>query len=375
MRNPKKGTETTKAQTGRKRTRQGDAKTIVRPTQPIPLEAWKHAADGPGVAYAYNWDGVMKTVERLAVTESKDYTYVHLAEGDGKLDHWVESEKLSNDRLTSDTPTRSTSSSSRSRQVRRVDHIVFGDMIIPAWYSSPYPAALNADLMANGGRLFVCDVCLKYTTSAAQMTRHRGELGNCLGNGPLRGIHHPPGSQIYAHNGWSLWDVDGGAAQEPHLEEEFMMWEHSSIVGHAPPAGSLAILEHAGRLRFCNNLCLLTRLFLDTKLNRYGTNPFRFFVLTEEKNGRHMVRGMFSREKGHHKNNLSSSLAITAGSLAFRRVRFNNMCLLTRLFLDTKLNRYGANPFRFFVLIEEKNGRHMVRGVFSREKGHHKNNL
>ena len=46
---------------------------------------------------------------------------------------------------------------------------------------------------------------------------------------------------------------------------------------------------------YCQNLCLLAKLFLDHKTLYYDVEPFLFYVLTEvDRNGAHMV-GYFSK--------------------------------------------------------------------------------
>ena len=48
---------------------------------------------------------------------------------------------------------------------------------------------------------------------------------------------------------------------------------------------------------FCENLCLLAKLFLDHKTLYYDVEPFLFYIITEvDSNGAHMV-GYFSKEK------------------------------------------------------------------------------
>eukprot|EP01061_Rhynchopus_euleeides_P008113 TRINITY_DN17156_c0_g2_i2.p1 TRINITY_DN17156_c0_g2~~TRINITY_DN17156_c0_g2_i2.p1 ORF type:complete len:323 (+),score=82.14 TRINITY_DN17156_c0_g2_i2:259-1227(+) len=173
--------------------------------------------------------------------------------------------------------------------VRRVDHIVLGRLVIPAWYESPFPAELNADLQANGGRLYVCEVCLKYTTRADVFAQH-AQAPTC-GCGTAG---HPPGHEIYASNGWSVWDVDGDSPSAG------LMQAMDEV-----PQCAVALEGAFSCARYCHAATLVARLFLSSKVNRYGTAPFRFFILTEVVGQRHCFRGMFSREKDHTRNNLS----------------------------------------------------------------------
>merc|ERR1712109_302884 len=73
---------------------------------------------------------------------------------------------------------------------------------------------------------------------------------------------HPPGREIYRHQDLSVWEVDGNQATI-----------------------------------YCQNLCLLVKLFLDHKTLYYDVEPFLFYVLTRnDKHGSHLV-GYFSKEK------------------------------------------------------------------------------
>ena len=66
---------------------------------------------------------------------------------------------------------------------------------------------------------------------------------------------------------------------------------------------------------YCENLCLISKLFLDHKTLRYDCSPFRYYVLCEPRSGVnsefsfHIV-GYFSKEKGIVENNLSCILVL-----------------------------------------------------------------
>ena len=73
---------------------------------------------------------------------------------------------------------------------------------------------------------------------------------------------HPPGDEIYRSDNISVFEVDGQRARN-----------------------------------FCQNLCLLAKLFLDHKTLYYDVDPFLFYVLTEwDEQGCHPV-AYFSKEK------------------------------------------------------------------------------
>lgn len=101
-------------------------------------------------------------------------------------------------------------------------------------------------------KLFLCEFCLKYTKSKAVLERHQDK---CT-------WRHPPGTEIYRCSDLSVFEVDGNVNK-----------------------------------LYCQNLCLLAKLFLDHKTLYYDVEPFLFYVLTKnDKKGCHLV-GYFSKEK------------------------------------------------------------------------------
>ncbi|XP_035668811.1 histone acetyltransferase KAT6B-like isoform X2 [Branchiostoma floridae] len=125
--------------------------------------------------------------------------------------------------------------------------IEFGRHEIHTWYSSPYPQEY-----ARLPKLFLCEFCLKYMKSRSILKRH---VIKC-------GWHHPPANEIYRKNNLSVFEVDGNVNKI-----------------------------------YCQNLCLLAKLFLDHKTLYYDVEPFLFYVLTfNDKKGCHLV-GYFSKEK------------------------------------------------------------------------------
>ncbi|XP_044153385.1 histone acetyltransferase KAT6B isoform X2 [Bufo gargarizans] len=125
--------------------------------------------------------------------------------------------------------------------------IEFGKYEIQTWYSSPYPQEY-----ARLPKLYLCEFCLKYMKSKTILLRH---LKKC-------GWFHPPASEIYRKDDLSVFEVDGNISKI-----------------------------------YCQNLCLLAKLFLDHKTLYYDVEPFLFYVLTKnDKKGCHLV-GYFSKEK------------------------------------------------------------------------------
>ena len=125
--------------------------------------------------------------------------------------------------------------------------IEFGRFEIKTWYSSPYPQEY-----ATLQKLYICEFCLQYLKSRSLLKRHRTK---CT-------WFHPPANEIYRKGDLSIFEVDG---------------QVSKI--------------------YCQNLCLLAKLFLDHKTLYYDVEPFLFYVLTKnDKKGCHFV-GYFSKEK------------------------------------------------------------------------------
>lgn len=89
-------------------------------------------------------------------------------------------------------------------------------------------------------------------------------------------MRQPPGKEIYRKVTLSVYEVDG---------KEFKI--------------------------YCQNLCLLAKLFLDHKTLFFDVEPFMFYILCEvDKFGAHIV-GYFSKEKDSPDgNNLACILTL-----------------------------------------------------------------
>nr|XP_039253674.1 histone acetyltransferase KAT8-like [Styela clava]XP_039253675.1 histone acetyltransferase KAT8-like [Styela clava]XP_039253676.1 histone acetyltransferase KAT8-like [Styela clava] len=132
-------------------------------------------------------------------------------------------------------------------KVKYIDRIHMGKYEIEAWYFSPYP-----DEYGKQPKLYICEYCLKYMKFEKTYRRH---LGECE-------WRQPPGKEIYRRGNISVYEADGK--------------EHKI---------------------YCQNLCLLAKLFLDHKTLYFDVEPFLFYILTEvDQYGAHVV-GYFSKEK------------------------------------------------------------------------------
>jgi len=136
-------------------------------------------------------------------------------------------------------------------KVKNIGTIQLGRWEIDTWYFSPYPDEYCCDT------LYVCEYTLKYMKKKSALERHKRKCR----------LRHPPGDEIYRNGNLSVWEVDG---------------RHQKI--------------------YCQNLCLLAKLFLDHKTLYYDVEPFLFYVLTEvDEHGAHLV-GYFSKEKASPEN-------------------------------------------------------------------------
>lgn len=144
------------------------------------------------------------------------------------------------------TPTPSTPSGvvGVSYQVKKIR---MGGCIIDSWYDSPYP-----DEYSRHPLLYMCEYCLKYMKSEYTFKRHCQKCS----------LRHPPGDEIYRNDNLSVFEVDG---------------RKNSI--------------------YCQNLCLLGKMFLDTKTLYYDVEPFLFYILCEYDSQGYHFAGYYSKEK------------------------------------------------------------------------------
>lgn len=132
-------------------------------------------------------------------------------------------------------------------KVKYIDKIQIGRFEIDTWYFSPYPEEYGRQ-----SKLWICEYCLKYMRLEKSYRYHMSE---CTWRQPV-------GKEIYRKGTLSVYEVDGK--------------DHKI---------------------YCQNLCLLAKLFLDHKTLYFDVEPFLFYILCEvDKQGAHIV-GYFSKEK------------------------------------------------------------------------------
>ncbi|KAF2203985.1 hypothetical protein GQ43DRAFT_221747 [Delitschia confertaspora ATCC 74209] len=153
------------------------------------------------------------------------------------------------------------SSTKLSASASKIKCIQFGGWEIDTWHAAPYPEEYSKNKV-----LYICEFCLKYMNTDYVAWRHKLKC-------PAK---HPPGDEIYRDGKYSFFEVDG----------------------RKNPV-------------YCQNLCLLAKLFLGSKTLYYDVEPFLFYVMTENDSyGCHFV-GYFSKEKRPSSlNNVSCILVL-----------------------------------------------------------------
>jgi len=125
--------------------------------------------------------------------------------------------------------------------------IILGNNEIEAWYKSQYPHDCSTL-----PKLYICEFCLGYHKTETLYGRH---MAKCT-------VRYPPGDEIYRKDNLAVFEVDGEKATA-----------------------------------YCQNLCLMSKLFLDHKTLWHDTAPFLFYVMAEYDDKGYHIIGYFSKEK------------------------------------------------------------------------------
>ncbi|KIO28368.1 hypothetical protein M407DRAFT_71934, partial [Tulasnella calospora MUT 4182] len=163
----------------------------------------------------------------------------------------------------------------------RIRTIRFGEFEIDTWYDAPFPEEYAS---VPDGMLWICEFCLKYMKSRFSAGRHRLKCK----------ARHPPGDEIYRDETISVFEI------------------------------------------YCQNLCLLSKMFLDHKSLFYDVEPFLFYVMTETDDVGARFIGYFSKEKRSPKE-------------------YNLSCIMTLPVRQKK--GYGNFLIDFSYLLSKKEGR------------------
>ncbi|KAI5967759.1 SAS3 [Candida margitis] len=177
----------------------------------------------------------------------------------------------------------------------KIRKIMFRDHEIETWYIAPYPEEYS-----QCETLYICEYCLKYMNSPMSYKRH--QLKNCNFSN-----QHPPGTEIYRDSSVSVWEVDGRK-----------------------------------NINYCQNICLLAKLFLNSKTLYYDVEPFVFYVLTERDhvhNSKHHFVGYFSKEKLNNSDyNVSCILTLPI----YQRKGYGNLLIDFSYLLTRNEFKYGT---------------------------------
>ncbi|KAI5963914.1 SAS3 [Candida theae] len=191
--------------------------------------------------------------------------------------------------------TKESTPSSIALNKSKIKKIMFRDHEIETWYIAPYPEEYS-----QCETLYICEYCLKYMNSPISYKRH--QLKNCNFTN-----HHPPGTEIYRDANVSVWEVDGRK-----------------------------------NINYCQNVCLLAKLFLNSKTLYYDVEPFVFYILTERDQkypSKHHFVGYFSKEKLNNSDyNVSCILTLPI----YQRKGYGNLLIDFSYLLTRNEFKYGT---------------------------------
>ncbi|KAH7306300.1 hypothetical protein KP509_22G005400 [Ceratopteris richardii] len=158
-------------------------------------------------------------------------------------------------------------------KVKNIQVVEMGPYEIDTWYYSPYPEEYS-----QVHKLFICEFCLKYMKKRKSSERHREKCQ----------AKHPPGDEIYR----TTTSQGSTKSEQPQLEDQ-------AGPVKAMKETTLSVFEVDGKKHklYCQNLCLLAKLFLDHKTLYYDVDAFLFYILTEVDSYGHHIVGYFSKEK------------------------------------------------------------------------------
>ena len=190
-------------------------------------------------------------------------------------------------------------------KIRNIEKIIIGYYSIEAWYFSPYPSNFTSQKV-----LYICEHCLKYFKFKNTLIHH---LKECE-------YQTPPGKQIYE---MGITPDKSTSQKENRISYLVSIYE---------------ILGSEQKL-FCQNLCLIAKLFLDHKSIYFDVSPFKFYVLYEKDNNGYHIVGYFSKEMSDTSEfNLSCIMILPP----FQRKGYGQFLISLSYFLSNRLNKISS---------------------------------
>ena len=187
-------------------------------------------------------------------------------------------------------------------KIKNVEKIILGYYEINAWYFSPFPNEFTINKI-----LYICEKCLKYMKYKNTLIKH---LKKCT-------FQNPPGKKIYD---MKISPELSSSKKKDRISESISVYE----------------IKGSENKLYCQNLCLIAKLFLDHKSIYFDVSPFKFYVLTEnDKNGNHIV-AYFSKEVNElSEYNLSCIMVLPP----FQRKGYGQFLISLSYYLSNKQNK------------------------------------
>ncbi|MES1918038.1 hypothetical protein MHBO_000067 [Bonamia ostreae] len=207
------------------------------------------------LVYCLNRKGIRKrcyVIDKKTSRKSNTMYYVHYENTDKRMDEWVTSERLENipqlaqSRQSAQKQPKQPKKSEVARnasesclvqshrhkhaRIKNIDKVIFGEDVMEAWYFSPISPQFVGEV--NGEKIvYFCDFCLRFFCCSKELTEHCKRCRVC----------HPPGNEIY------------------RSEEEKTTINVFEVDG-------------AVEIEYSQNICYLSKLFLDHKTLQYDTS-------------------------------------------------------------------------------------------------------
>ena len=190
-------------------------------------------------------------------------------------------------------------------KVRNIEKIIIGYYSIEAWYFSPYPSNFTSQKV-----LYICEHCLKYFKYKNTLIHHLKECEYQI----------PPGKKIYE---MEIPPEKSTSQKENRISFLVSVYE---------------VLGSEQKL-FCQNLCLIAKLFLDHKSIYFDVSPFKFYIIYEKDNNGYHIVGYFSKEMSDSSEfNLSCIMILPP----FQRKGYGQFLISLSYFLSNKLKKISS---------------------------------